>query len=245
MSILISQGNLIILIRLLISHFIAHFVFQINSYANTQSKKKWISKWLYLQGVLAGILTYILVGIWTAWYLPLIIFISYVLIDGFISNHKDNVRWFLLDQLIHLSVILGLWILLTDINIMSLIKVCGPLKSNVKLWVLILSFVIVLWPSSTLIEKIIEPWRKKEFSGLEKAGLWIGCLERILILIFVLLDQFEAIGFLIAAKSIFRFGELTSKKSREEAEYILIGTMISFVIAIALGLCMRLVFQHL
>ena len=140
----------------------------------------------------------------------------YVLIDGFISTRKDNVRWFLLDQLIHLSVIVGLWILLTDINIMSLIKIYDPLKSNVKLWVLILSFVIILWPSSTLINKMIEPWRKKEFSGLEKAGLWIGCLERILILIFVLMDQFEAIGFLIAAKSIFRFVNSPPKKAEKK-----------------------------
>jgi len=40
MSILVNQGNLIILIRLLISHFIVHFLFQINSYVNTQSKKE-------------------------------------------------------------------------------------------------------------------------------------------------------------------------------------------------------------
>ncbi|MFO7902720.1 MAG: hypothetical protein R6U98_08675, partial [Pirellulaceae bacterium] len=42
--------------------------------------------------------------------------------------------------------------------------------------------------------------------GLFRAGLWIGRLERVLILTFFLLQRFEAIGFLIAAKSIFRFG---------------------------------------
>jgi hypothetical protein len=87
----------------------------------------------------------------------------------------------------------------------------------------------------------MEPWRREmkrtSSQGLDKAGLWIGYLERTLILTFVLLNQFEAIGFLIAAKSIFRFGEIKSPQSRREAEYILIGTMISFVMAIMLGLC--------
>ncbi len=35
-------------------------------------------------------------------------------------------------------------------------------------------------------------------------------------------------GFFIAAKSIFRFGELKDHENRMEAEYITIGTMLSF-----------------
>jgi hypothetical protein len=62
--------------------------------------------------------------------------------------------------------------------------------------------------------------------GLAKGGMVIGQLERGLIFLFVLIGQPGAVGFLIAAKSVFRFGELT--KSRKEAEYILIGTLMSF-----------------
>ncbi|MFO7738926.1 MAG: hypothetical protein R6V46_10655, partial [Desulfatiglandaceae bacterium] len=53
---------------------------------------------------------------------------------------------------------------------------------------------------------------------------------------FFLLQRFEAIGFLIAAKSIFRFGEVSKPERRKEAEYILIGTMLSFLIAIVTGI---------
>ncbi|MCL2133397.1 MAG: DUF3307 domain-containing protein, partial [Bacteroidales bacterium] len=72
--------------------------------------------------------------------------------------------------------------------------------------------------------------------GLEKAGRWIGYLERILILCFILLKYYEGIGFLLAAKSIFRFGELTKIQERAYTEYILIGTLLSFTIALFIGL---------
>jgi hypothetical protein len=65
-------------------------------------------------------------------------------------------------------------------------------------------------------------------------------LERILILTFVLIDQFAGIGFLIAAKSILRFGDIKNKENRKEAEYILLGTMISFIIAIAIGIIAKM-----
>ncbi|TVR27761.1 MAG: DUF3307 domain-containing protein, partial [Balneolaceae bacterium] len=40
----------------------------------------------------------------------------------------------------------------------------------------------------------------------------------------------------LAAKSIFRFGDLTRSKDRKLTEYILVGTLLSFLIAIATGM---------
>ena len=56
----------------------------------------------------------------------------------------------------------------------------------------------------------------------------IGQWERALIFLFVCSGQFGSIGFLVAAKSIFRFGELKDRDNRMEAEYITIGTLMSF-----------------
>lgn len=56
----------------------------------------------------------------------------------------------------------------------------------------------------------------------------IGQLERFLIFLFVMTGQIEGVGFLVAAKSVFRFGELSDHKNRLEAEYITIGTLMSF-----------------
>ena len=72
------------------------------------------------------------------------------------------------------------------------------------------------------------------------AGKYIGILERVLVFVFVILNHWEAVGFLITAKSVFRFGDLRESKERKLTEYILIGTLISFGIAILVGL----IFQY-
>lgn len=64
--------------------------------------------------------------------------------------------------------------------------------------------------------------------GLENGGRIIGQLERSLIFLFVLTGMPAGVGFLVAAKSIFRFGELKEHTQRMEAEYIIIGTLMSF-----------------
>ncbi|QDT75372.1 hypothetical protein [Lacipirellula limnantheis] len=64
--------------------------------------------------------------------------------------------------------------------------------------------------------------------GFPDGGKLIGQLERFLIFLFVMTGQIEGVGFLVAAKSVFRFGELNDHKNRLEAEYITIGTLMSF-----------------
>lgn len=73
-------------------------------------------------------------------------------------------------------------------------------------------------------------------NGLFKAGAWIGVLERLLILTFIISNHWEAVGFLLAAKSVFRFGDLRNSKEVHLTEYILIGTLMSFGFAIMAGI---------
>lgn len=67
---------------------------------------------------------------------------------------------------------------------------------------------------------------------LLSAGKYIGILQRLFVLGFILLNQWSSIGLLIAAKSVFRFSDLSRAKDRKLTEYILIGTLISFGLAI-------------
>lgn len=61
--------------------------------------------------------------------------------------------------------------------------------------------------------------------GLIDGGKWIGLLERTLIFVLILAGEFQAIGFLIAAKSILRF---QYSKERSHSETVIIGTLASF-----------------
>ncbi len=68
-------------------------------------------------------------------------------------------------------------------------------------------------------------------------GRAIGALERALALTLVLLGEYAAIGWIIAAKSLARFKAL---EDREFAEYFLIGTLASFLLALLGGMGLRL-----
>ena len=92
----------------------------------------------------------------------------------------------------------------------------------------------MLKPSSIFLNLLLKQW-DIENQSLPNAGKWIGYLERILILTFVLTNNIEGIGFLLAAKSVFRFGDLNKANGIKVTEYILIGTLSSFTIAIITG----------
>lgn len=73
-------------------------------------------------------------------------------------------------------------------------------------------------------------WSADAPSGLRNGGRAIGQLERGLIFLFVLTGQTQAIGLLIAAKSVLRFGAV--KDDLKVSEYVIIGTLSSFAWAI-------------
>lgn len=95
-------------------------------------------------------------------------------------------------------------------------------------------------PSSIIIRELLRGWSEKiidtENESLTDAGKYIGILERLFVFMFFLLNQLIAIGFLITAKSVFRYGDLSQSKNRKLTEYILIGTLTSFGFALLTGL---------
>lgn len=234
---MVTQMEISLLIRLIIAHLLSDFVFQSDSWINQRFKDGWYSKRLYLHGIIAGILAYFFSGLWSLIWIPIAVAVTHILIDGIKAKYENNIHSFLTDQLGHFIVLLAIWIWIIkpksdDIAVLEQIFLPG-----IKIWVIIAAYIIILWPSSKLISKLTEKWREdienkdSKDESLEKAGRWIGWLERFLILTFVLLEQYGAIGLLVAAKSIFRFSE-----TRKVGEYVLIGTLLSFAIAILVGL---------
>jgi hypothetical protein len=73
-------------------------------------------------------------------------------------------------------------------------------------------------------------------------GRVIGNLERITLYLLVLLDQWGAIGFVVAAKSIARFKELDQKGF---ADYYLVGTLASVLVALVSGAVVERLFDML
>ncbi len=95
------------------------------------------------------------------------------------------------------------------------------------------------FPAAFLTAKLLEGLGEQipmDHKSLPRAGMYIGILERLFVFAFILLGRWEAIGLLIAAKSVFRFNDLKEFNNRRWTEYILIGTLLSFGMAILAGL---------
>ena len=112
------------------------------------------------------------------------------------------------------------------------------------IWIAIAAYLLSIWPAGLLISRITRKWRERidrelPRAGLPEAGRWIGYLERLIILTLVLYGEFSAIGFLVAAKSLLRFGELRGNQDKLQTEYVLVGTLLSFAIAMALGMLVQ------
>lgn len=75
-------------------------------------------------------------------------------------------------------------------------------------------------------------------SEIKNAGELIGSMERLLILTFVLVGNYQAVAFSVAAKSIARFKELEDKNF---AEYYLIGTSVSVGVAVGMGILLNII----
>lgn len=61
--------------------------------------------------------------------------------------------------------------------------------------------------------------------GSTDTGRFIGWLERALTFGLMVARQPEGVGFLLAAKSVLRIGDLKDPADRTHAEYIIIGTL--------------------
>jgi hypothetical protein len=77
-------------------------------------------------------------------------------------------------------------------------------------------------------------------AGRPKFGRWIGVFERFAIALFVLLDSLGGAAFIFGLKTAvmsWRVGKDDNQK--DIVEYILIGTFVSFIVAVAFGLTAR------
>ena len=237
---------MILFLRLLIAHLIGDFILQPSSWVEDKNAKGIKSLKLFFHIAIVTIVSVIFTLDLFSWQIPVYIFVIHYLTDlAKIYLHTRKISpllWFLLDQLMHIIGIAAISLIIGALSFEWLYKFQTIISSERAL-AIILAYVIVIWPAMIIINLATKQWQKqitREVGpSLENAGKWIGVLERILVLTFVLGAQFQAIGFLIAAKSILRISVKTENSARLLSEYVLIGTFISFTIAILIGLLAR------
>ncbi|HKI87556.1 MAG TPA: DUF3307 domain-containing protein [Draconibacterium sp.] len=212
---------------MLAGHLIADFWLQPNSWVLHKKANGIKSSKLVLHVAIASILPVVFTFQLNLWWFVPVIFATHLIIDFFKTKLRNSIPAFLLDQLLHVVVLLILADYGTKTNI--------PL-SAVIFWIYATGFILITSPLGIFTGKFLNVIisDKNKTNKLDVSG-WIGILERIMIFIFITTGQFSAIGFLIAAKSVFRFND-TREDGNKKAEYFLLGTLISFTLAIVVGL---------
>jgi len=230
---------MIILLNLLLAHFIADFLLQNKQLAET---KKYSASPILLHSLIVGVVSFIFVRMPA---LAAFIFISHFIID-FVKNgatnyfakritdshfYKTEILLFIADQILHIAVIIFLLSIFKD-----RILYVSYLQIPENFSIIGIAYLITIWVAGILIGFLKKPYEMQTKTdnecGLTSGGKIIGQLERFIILTMVLTNNPIGIGFIFTAKSIFRFESL---KKRKLAEYILIGTLYSFVFAITIG----------
>ena len=222
--------------KLLLAHLIGDFILQPNKWVLDKEKKKEKSIYLYLHAALHLVLILLFVAEVDFIIYGILLAISHGIIDFMklkFQKKKTKRIWFLADQVLHLVMIFIVVLVYNNISI-------DFQNIDHQIWIFITRVVLLTKPTSIIIKNIISIWtpesKNKEDNSLQNAGNYIGILERLFVFCFIITNHFEAIGFLLAAKSIFRFGDLKEAKDRKLTEYVLIGTLLSFGIAILVGL---------
>lgn len=228
---------MILLTKLLLAHLAGDFIFQPDSWVQEKKLRKHKSPKLYLHILIHGALTLLLVWDLSLWLPAVIIMITHFVIDLAKVNFQtanNNVFAFIADQVLHLAVIGLIWQSLEqpylDFNALF----------SAKLLIVITAAIFLTNPTSVIIRTFISQWTPDTLytvtSSLPDAGKIIGFLERLLVFTFIMNHHWEAVGFLLAAKSVFRFGNLKESHDRKLTEYVLIGSLLSFGIALIVSL---------
>ncbi|GGK68771.1 DUF3307 domain-containing protein [Rufibacter glacialis] len=249
-----TQPEILLLLKLVLAHCLTDFALQPSKWVEDRARRKYKSKYLYYHIGLTGAVTLLLTQ---SWDLTLWITATHLLIDLWKAYQKRNTFYFLLDQVLHFVVLGTGWLFYVEGRVAP-----EAVLMNYRFMVYLTGFFIATFPLSIVIKVLTAKWgnghrqprtrttsengstagsppsvpEDSRWTELKEAGRWIGIIERVLIISFVLLDQYEAIGFLIAAKTIIRFKETDQRKS----EYFLFGTLLSISLSIFLALGMKL-----
>ena len=233
-------------VSILTAHLLGDFVFQTGRMV-IHKRRVWF---LLLHVVIVTVLSCLFLGAFH-WQILSAIFLIHLAIDAVkVYGMAGSLRPFLIDQCAHGISLVGLaWIFpgaATNGLWATLLKDGMP-KHYFGFLSILSGLILTVSAGGILIGKATKPLREEideDIEGLTRGGLYIGWLERFLVMLFLLRNQPTGIGFLIAAKSILRFGEIKNAGQRKVTEYILIGTFLSFGWALSISVLTQKAIQH-
>ncbi|SDL46723.1 DUF3307 domain-containing protein [Chryseobacterium taihuense] len=230
-----------IFVQLILAHLLGDFILQPNSWVAEKESKKLKSKYLYLHILIHTILSFVFLWNTELWWIAVLTGFSHFIIDAAklsFQTVKSKKSWFFIDQALHMVVITGISLYFNEFNF-EFLKDQEVLK-------IIMAALFLTTPASIFIKTLLSSWTPVpetqndiQTESLSNAGKYIGILERLLVFTFIVVNHWEGVGFMVAAKSVFRFSDLAQAKQRKLTEYVLIGTLLSFGMAVLTGILIK------
>ncbi len=140
----------------------------------------------------------------------------------------DGAATFLGDQAVHtLTILLAVWLIARPPFLTLLAKIHWVQLAIEKPLLVLVVYVGVIFGGGYIVRSLTKPLTKQD------AGMYIGWLERFVVLTALVLQSPATVGLILTAKSIARYPEM---KSVRFAEYFLIGTLLSMSLGIIGGI---------
>ncbi len=242
------------------AHLMADFVFQSQKWSDRKSQKIF-SLHHMLHGIVVFTTAYLFSLNYGFWKAALVITVLHLLIDSLKSyllikyaGRSFLRHLFFADQTIHLVVLILVSTVYVRFHETDFLN-----NITIKNCALLAGFILCAKPANIIIKNIFIVYHiaiphspgpnnsdiyntnatpdnansantNNNDLSLPNAGRIIGLMERFMTLALILSGQYAAVGLIIAAKSILRFNDT------QKNEYVLVGTMLSFGIAILTGI---------
>ena len=239
------QANALVVLALLLAHVLADFPLQTTRMVAGKGRREASAfashLGVHLAATVACLLAFTEVPVLrTETGLTLLVLISgHGLLDlakSSIVNRAPHLdRWwlFLADQVLHVVIVLAAASILPEVSLdfEAVALFWEAHRGRVLVEALVLGTFI--FPTGYLIRYLLEPLSARlngsgdpvsAETGLDNAGLYLGWIERALLLFAFTEASITAIGLIVGAKSVVRFPEF---KTRAFAEYFLLGTLLS------------------
>ncbi|MGB9780063.1 DUF3307 domain-containing protein [Caldanaerobacter sp.] len=229
------------IILLFFSHGLGDYVFQTEKMVKRKLDGKFRSFMEHFLIVLS--LNIVLMVFFTTGAFPYLIALSvfHILIDwGKYKLFKsESLNSFVLDQISHIITMVLIGLKIADFLRPSFLGV--HFETYFQVFSILTVYIYVVLGGAIFIRyALLSPLVYVPKAEITTSGKIIGIIERILMTTLVAMGQVAAAGFVIAAKSIARYKELDDKNF---AEYYLIGTMLSMLLALLGGILIRFLYQ--
>lgn len=248
-AILIQMGETgFVLAALLLGHILGDFVFQSDRMVRNKARNLWLVRHAAEMAVIHAL---VLLPLLSLAIVPIALGIG--VLHGLIDRLKRHLEegasrplfHFALDQGLHVAVLCAacfVWTRLSELPPQGFVREIPPFFT--PLAVIVSAFAFIRTGGAAIVGALLQNCSRPGAESLNQVvdnqvamGRRIGVMERILLLTLVLIDQWGALALVLAAKSIARFKDL---QDRSFAEYYLVGTLASVLVAVATGLAVKL-----